>query len=122
MVKTVVIRMLLLAFCAVCFGDEPERPICNKQNRSRLWPEQANSDPRFAQRAARCGELLICTTGRWKYRWQPVAVHFRQLGNNADRQIPACSEANPDAASEALTIAGKGNADPAAQNPTADSK
>ena len=94
--------VVLVAFGTVCFAEEARRPPCNARNHGRLWPEQANSDRDFAQRAGRCGELLMCTVGVWKYRWQPLTVHVSQLGKGFKRGIPGCGEPNAEAASRPL--------------------
>ena len=80
----------LLLFAIPCFPEEKERSPCNAQNRGRLWPEQANTDPALARQALHCGELQMCSLGTWKYGWQPLTVHISQLGIAPNRKIPGC--------------------------------
>jgi hypothetical protein len=87
--ETPVKWMALPVLCGTaCVADEARRPPCNAPNRGRLWPEQANSDREFARRAERCGELLMCTPGVWKSRWEQLTVHVSRLGNAPKRDIP----------------------------------
>lgn len=75
-----------------CFAEDTARPSCNAQNRGRLWPEQANTDPAFARQAGRCGELRMCSLGVWKYDWAPLTVHITQLGKARNREILGCGQ------------------------------
>ncbi|MGE5644609.1 MAG: hypothetical protein ACM336_02335 [Acidobacteriota bacterium] len=70
-----------------------------------MWPEQANSDAAFARRAARCGELRMCSLGTWKYGWQPLTVHIGRLGKSPARSIPGCPATAASAASPEPVLA-----------------
>ena len=83
------VLLVLLAF--PCFPQDARKPSCNARNRGRLWPEQANTDRDFARRAARCGELEMCTRGVWRYGWQPLTVHVSQLGRGRKAEIVGCA-------------------------------
>lgn len=87
-VKTIVFVVLATA---ACLAAEPAKPPCNAHNRGQFWPVAANSDPGMAKRAARCGELQMCTEGSWRFEWQPLTVHISQLGPVSGREIPGCS-------------------------------
>jgi len=76
-----------------CHSEVIDRPACNARTRGRLWPELANSDPAVARQAARCGELRICALGKWKYTWQPLTVHIKQLGKQGANQASGCTAA-----------------------------
>jgi hypothetical protein len=84
-----------MAFLMLCAGagsaEEAAKPACNAHNVGRFWPEEANSDSETAQRAGRCGELLLCTRGVWTYSWQPLTVHINQLGKDPKQPIPGCA-------------------------------
>jgi hypothetical protein len=70
-----------------------QRPACNARTLGQLWPSVAEHDARAAHRLARCGQLLICTRGSWRYRWRPLAVRFDQLQKGVKSQQPAaCRE------------------------------
>lgn len=58
----------------------PEPPKCEKETRSRFWPQEANDNPRAAMRLAREGKLLICTRGAWRYHWRAVTVSVHATG------------------------------------------
>ena len=68
-----------------CLAQEPDRPVCNAQNRGRLWPEGSTRDT--------CRAVEICGRSGGKYRWEPVTVHVSQLAKDPKRR-PAC-EASP---------------------------
>lgn len=84
--------LLLLLALAVCPLRADPRPACNAQARGRLWPAEAEQDARAAHRLARCGQLLMCTGGLWRYRWQRLTVRVDQLQKGAKAQPPpACA-------------------------------
>jgi hypothetical protein len=68
-----------------CLADEPRKPRCNAQNQGRLWPEEANSDYSFRQRAAQAGELEMCARGLWRYGWEALTVHVNRLRKEQSR-------------------------------------
>jgi len=70
-----------------------QRPACNARTLGQFWPSVAEQDARAAHRLARCGQLLICTRGSWRYRWRPLAVRVDQLQKGVKSQQPAaCRE------------------------------
>jgi len=77
-------RIALLTAVAVCTlmaAETAARPACSAVTRGQFWPEAANNDGVAALRAAREGELAICTREGWRYRWSKVAVHWKSLLN-----------------------------------------
>jgi len=86
-----IVAALLLVAGLPCFSEDARRPACEKQNRGRLWPEQANNDHALARLAGQCGELQMCSRGTWKYGWQPLTVHISQLGKAQKQEIPGCA-------------------------------
>ncbi|MBM3745160.1 MAG: hypothetical protein FJW34_05130 [Acidobacteria bacterium] len=83
---------LLLAATGFLLSAE-QRPACNSLTLGQLWPSVAEQDARAAHRLARCGQLLICTRGSWRYRWRPLAVRVDQLQKGVKPQPPAaCQE------------------------------
>ena len=85
------VALVLLAI--PCCAGEAGKPPCNKQNRGRLWPDQANTDPAALKQAGQRGELQMCTLGAFRYRWQPLTVHVSQLGKG--RQVTRHPSAPP---------------------------
>jgi hypothetical protein len=84
--------LLLATFAGLSRAEEPARPACNKKNAGQLWPDAANSDHSVRARAARCGELQICSRDEWHYRWQALTVRIDQLRGGAGLAKPAACE------------------------------
>ena len=63
---------------------EADPPKCEKDNRSRFWPLEANDNPRAAMRFAKEGKLLICTRDVWRYKWRPVTFNIQAATAAAD--------------------------------------
>lgn len=77
---------------AIVFADGPERPACNAATLGKLFPTQANGNHQLTNKLFNCGELQVCTRGRWKYRWSPLSVRIDQLARDGRSQkAPACA-------------------------------
>jgi hypothetical protein len=74
---------LILAAPLLCLAADDSRPACSSQNQGQMWPEAANHDPKLISRLIRCGELLICVRGTWRYHWEAPSVRLDQLANRA---------------------------------------
>ena len=72
-----------LAVPALPVAADDSRPACTSQNQGSMWPEAANHDPKLISRLARCGELLICVRGTWRYHWEAPSVRVDQLARHA---------------------------------------
>jgi len=83
---------LVAAFAGLSAAEEPSRPACNKKNAGQLWPDAANTDHAVRSRAARCGELQMCSRDAWHYRWQPLTVRIDQLRGGSGLAKPAACE------------------------------
>ena len=77
------VRWLLIptATLACCFAQQPEKPVCNVQNRGKIWPE------RNARTAGT--EIQMCTLNVWKYRSETVTVPVSQLAKDPKRGTAA---------------------------------
>jgi hypothetical protein len=71
-----------------CLAADDARPACSSQNQGRMWPEAANHDPKLVSQFLRCGELLICVRGKWRYHWEAPSVRLDQLNRNAKTKPP----------------------------------
>jgi hypothetical protein len=69
-----------------------DKPPCTAESRGRLWPEEANSGPALARRAAQCTGLEMCVRYGRRYRWEKVAVHVSQLVKNRPSGKPCATE------------------------------
>jgi hypothetical protein len=88
-VYLVVCGMLSLA---MSFAESPDRPACNAVTLGKLFPTQANGNHQLTNKLFNCGELQVCTRGRWRYRWSPLSVRIDQLTKGATSQrAPACA-------------------------------
>lgn len=76
---------------AVAVAEGPERPACNAVTLGKMWPLQANGNPQLRNKLFNCGELQVCTRGRWRYRWAPLSVRLDQLTKEGtSHRPPAC--------------------------------
>lgn len=86
-----VAALFTIAISAYCL--DAERPRYDRNRQGQLWPEEANVKSSARNRAAKCGQLLMCTEGAWKLDWEPVSVPFWMLTGN--RLAPAECKAAP---------------------------
>lgn len=72
-------------------AEQPARPVCNAVTMGTLWPAQANGNAKLTNKLFNCGELKVCTRGRWKYRWSPLSVRVDQLTGSSKPAPPGCT-------------------------------
>jgi hypothetical protein len=48
-----------------------------------MWPDAANHDHKLISQLVRCGQLLICVHGPWRYHWETPSISIDQLGRQA---------------------------------------
>jgi|HubBroStandDraft_5_1064220.scaffolds.fasta_scaffold772421_1 hypothetical protein len=92
------LRTWFLAVCPLlCLAADDLRPVCSSQNQGQMWPEAANHDPKLLASVMRCGELLICVHGTWRYHWEAPSVRIDQLGRQPKSKVskPMGCEAQP---------------------------
>jgi hypothetical protein len=89
---------LLVVSVSVLCGADNVKPVCDAATGGLLWPEAANHDFKLRKKFSRCGELEVCTRGRWHFRWQSVTVRLDQLRGGAQLPKPAGCEVLPEAA------------------------
>jgi hypothetical protein len=74
-----------------------QQPRCEKQMLGQFWPEDANHSSVALQRAVRCGDLQLCTQGRWSQRWKVVSMpYWRMLGKAAPEACVLAESAQAD--------------------------
>ena len=74
-------RVILGCLLAVtlAFAAHPPQSACSKRTHGRLWPEEANTDRSAALQLMRSGEVYMCSYGRLRYRWEPLAIDLKTL-------------------------------------------
>lgn len=82
----------MLAWFLLMTATVNHKPPCTAESRGRLWPEEANSGPASARRAAQCSGLEMCVRYGRRYRWEKVAVHVSQLVKNPPAAKPCPAE------------------------------
>ena len=81
--------MLLLLCVAFCAAEEaPAKPACTADNAGRLWPEEANDNPKFAAALNPYGYPEVCTFKHGKYTWKSSTVSLDQLRREAAKKHP----------------------------------
>ena len=80
-------------FAALCFAEQPAKPVCGASNQSQFWPEEANVDRDAARLFAQRGELEMCVLKDRKFNWERVGVNVRDL---AKGRRSASSESRKD--------------------------
>jgi hypothetical protein len=93
-----VIALLAVSAGVLGFASDDVRPACDATTAGSLFPEAANHDSQLRKKFSRCGELEVCTRGRWHFRWQPVTVRLDQLRGGSQLPKPAGCEVVPEAA------------------------
>lgn len=88
-----VMRALLAVFLLIvpaAAQDLPSRPVCNRQTRGALYPQepQAAASP-VRERLSRCQALEMCVPSLFGYRWAPIRVPYWQI---AGQPRPASCE------------------------------
>ncbi len=96
---------VFLLTAALAFAARPPRSACSKKTRGRLWPEEANAGRAAAIRLMRTGEVYLCSYGRLRYRWEPLAVNVKTLEAARERAMtPAVPKADDRPPSEQNTL------------------
>jgi len=95
----------------LCLAADDSRPACTSQIQGRLWPDAANHDPKLIPRLVRCGELLLCVRGNWRYHWEALSVRVDQLGHRGKSKSP------PPPACETQSVLDRSPGDPLANTP-----
>src|SRR5260370_41457055 len=81
--------VLLLLSVGVCAeADSPAKPACTADNAGRLWPDEANDNPKFAAALRPYGYPEICTLERGVYIWKSPTVSLDQLRKDASKKRP----------------------------------
>jgi hypothetical protein len=90
-----VLPLLSLPFPSI--AEDDSRPACNSHNQGSMWPEAANHDRSLISRLVRCGELLICVRGNWRYHWEAASVRLDQLDRRTKTKVskPSFCEVSP---------------------------
>jgi hypothetical protein len=78
--------LLCVAFCAT--ADTPAKPTCTADNAGRLWPEEANGNPKFAEALKPYGYPEVCTLEHGVYLWKSPTVSLDQLRREASKKHP----------------------------------
>jgi hypothetical protein len=79
-----------IATLATAVGEAPSKRACNASTLGKMYPAQANSDPQVRNELFTCGELQVCTRGRWRYRWVPLSVRIDQLTKDKAHRPARC--------------------------------
>lgn len=74
----------------LALAEGPVRPACNADMLSKMWPLAANGNKQLTNRLFNCGELQVCTRGKWRYRWVSLSVRLDQL-NKTGQAPKACT-------------------------------
>jgi hypothetical protein len=83
MTRECVLALSLLMGVCLC-EETTSKPACNKQNRSRIWPDKKHGNP--------CQPVEICTKGLFSYGWKPLTVHISQASKRTRDRKP-CEDA-----------------------------
>ena len=92
------IALLAVSASFLSFAADDVKPVCEAATGGLLWPEAANHDSQLRKKFSRCGELEVCTRGRWHFRWQSVTVRLDQLRGGSQFAKPAGCEVLPETA------------------------
>jgi hypothetical protein len=94
-----VLVLPLLSLPIPSMAEDESRPACNSHNQGSMWPEAANHDRSLIARLVRCGELLICVRGNWRYHWEAASVRLDQLDRRTKTKVskPSFCEVQPSA-------------------------
>ena len=63
------------------------RPHCTKAIQGQMWPSAANYDKVELQKLARSGELEMCVSGWWGYKWEHLTIRL-WLGSGSTHPLP----------------------------------
>jgi hypothetical protein len=81
------LSLLLLIPCgAATAADASRRPPCTRENEGRLWPEEANGNPKFATALMAYGYPEVCTFQKGQYGWRSLTVSIGKLRQDASQK------------------------------------
>ena len=88
--KSCVRSAVLLSLCGVlaAAANAPAKPVCTADNAGRLWPDEANDNPKFAAALKPYGYPEMCTLENGVYIWKSPTVSLDQLRGNASKKRP----------------------------------
>lgn len=71
--------VMLVACGLSALAEVPGRPDCTKERVGRMWPEEANDNPKFAAALMPYGYPQVCTFRDGRYKWHSFTVPVQQL-------------------------------------------
>ena len=88
--KSCVRSAVLLSLCIVlaAAANAPTKPVCTADNAGRLWPDEANDNPKFAAALRPYGYPEICMLEHGVYIWKSPTVSLDQLRRDASKKRP----------------------------------
>jgi len=84
-------RSAVLVLLSVGIGaaaDAPAKPACTADNAGRLWPDEANDNPKFAAALKPYGYPEVCMLTNGVYSWRSPTVSVDQLRKGASKKRP----------------------------------
>jgi hypothetical protein len=103
------IALLAVSASVLSFATDYVKPTCDANTAGSLFPEAANHDAQLRKKFSRCGELEVCTRGRWHFRWQPVTVRLDQLRGGSQLPKPAGCEVLPETVQDGSQVVSDGS-------------
>src|SRR6266852_4779098 len=85
-----------MLLCVGCYSaaETPAKPACTAGHAGRLWPEEANDNPKFAAALKPYGYPEMCMLEHGIYIWKTPTVSLDQLRRDASKKRPISSKAN----------------------------
>ena len=75
--------MAIFGFVCSSAAEGPQKPRCTESLLGRLWPEEANDNPKFAAALEPYGFPEVCTHADSGYLWRARTVRLEQLRKDA---------------------------------------
>ena len=93
--------LLMATFGFVCSSaaEGPQKPRCTESLLGRLWPEEANDNPKFAAALEPYGFPEVCSHIDSAYVWRARTVRLEQLRKDATPQPSASEKQKPSSGS-----------------------
>jgi hypothetical protein len=79
-----VLLLIVVGFGAV--AETPAKPACTADNAGRLWPDEANDNPKFAAALKPYDYPEVCTLERGVYGWKSPTVSVEKLRRDASKK------------------------------------
>jgi len=73
----------LVAWGLSTAAEVPGRADCTEERVGRMWPEEANDNPKFAAALMPYGYPQVCTFREGRYEWRSYTVAVQQLKKSA---------------------------------------